>query len=494
MQPPCARSNGTLGGLLLVALATILSTMPLQWSTNNFFALGVAAPDTVASDSPKAWVDASVDARGEVQVEDEEVRKTDSSGTTRQTVPQFFLRQPKVNMRMDFNELENVEFLNMGGLCTVYKATLHGEKVVVKVARDNPPWAEFDVMKEVDILSKLDHPNIIRLMGAGFVAPFDVDIDGRMRPATKFERNPHPHHDLPNMYRDEYLEGKIEREEAEQMEGKGGAQEDLQDDADVQDEEWFNPLAEAEAEAAEGRKAFAVLEWLGGGTLVDLMDVKSKHAEDVVGYITRRRNFPIKRVLEVAIGLCNALEYLHTEATGEASSFIMHRDMKPENVMFDESGVPKLIDASMAAVVNGFFNEKYQMSGDVGNARYMAPEVARGKAYNWSADVYGFGLILWQMLTFKEVYDGLVYLTSSGATVPGWRDEWKERVVEGGYRPPMREDWSDDTKSLLNRCWGDPDKRPSMSEVKSELQSLLIKGIYRDESPVEGDVAKMEEK
>jgi len=92
------------------------------------------------------------------------------------------------------------------------------------------------------------------------------------------------------------------------------------------------------------------------------------------------------------MSLAKALSYCHKDAI--AGNMILHRDLKPDNIGFTLDGTLKIMDFGLAEIVENaspFSNEVYQMSGETGSLRYMAPEVAEGKPYNHKADVYSFG-------------------------------------------------------------------------------------------------------
>jgi serine/threonine protein kinase len=92
----------------------------------------------------------------------------------------------------------------------------------------------------------------------------------------------------------------------------------------------------------------------------------------------------------------------------------------------------------------------------------MAPEVADCLPYNWSVDVYSFGIILWEMNAGKKPFDGLN------------RDMFYERVVHGGERPPLRSKWPEDLKLLMKDCWdADTTKRPKFRDILRRLDGML---------------------
>ncbi|CAM9612822.1 unnamed protein product, partial [Discosporangium mesarthrocarpum] len=191
----------------------------------------------------------------------------------------------QVDLGLDLRELKDVHFLTNGGMCSIYTAEFRGQRVVVKIPRDNcaqPEVACKDLETEVDILTRLNHPNIIKVLGAGYVSPLDVDGDGR-------------------------------------------------EAADFKDLD-------------QPPKRFVLLEYLSGGTLTEQMGLGQPQAEGVVGSVVRRWQqswqFPTKKALESASQLASALNYLHSGAVDEG--FVVHRDLKPENIAFTLDGRLKL--------------------------------------------------------------------------------------------------------------------------------------------------------
>lgn len=74
------------------------------------------------------------------------------------------------------------------------------------------------------------------------------------------------------------------------------------------------------------------------------------------------------------------------------------------------------------------------------------------------ADVYSFGLILWEMLSLRRPFDGLN------------RKEFVQTVIKGGRRPPLQQEWSGALRELMRRCWDeDMDTRPGALLISSPL-------------------------
>jgi len=167
--------------------------------------------------------------------------------------------------------------------------------------------------------------------------------------------------------------------------------------------------------------------------------------------------------IQVALDVASALQYLHKKN-------IIYRDLKPDNIGFDHRGDVKLFDFGLAkelddSLKSGFCDEYYELSGNTGSLRYMAPEVACGDPYNLQADVYSFGLLLWQICALQLPYDGMT------------RTYHSDLVIRGGERPPLFQRWSTSLRILIKRSWdSQPMIRPSMASackiLKREIDLL----------------------
>lgn len=137
--------------------------------------------------------------------------------------------------------------------------------------------------------------------------------------------------------------------------------------------------------------------------------------------------------------------------------------------MFD-FGLAKELDPSLKAGIS----ELYELSGNTGSLRYMAPEVAKSEPYNLSADVYSFGLLLWQVCSLDLPYDGMN------------RQDHAELVVHGNERPQLDSSWSTPLRILMKRAWEpDPLVRPSMDSIYKILRREICALRDGDDSGLE---------
>ena len=126
-----------------------------------------------------------------------------------------------------------------------------------------------------------------------------------------------------------------------------------------------------------------------------------------------RRGLPLADALPIARQIADALEAAHEQG-------IVHRDLKPANVKVRPDGTVKVLDFGLAKALGpegasaaaGAMNSPTltaratQMGTILGTAAYMAPEQARGKAVDKRADIWAFGVVLFEMRTGRRDFDG----------------------------------------------------------------------------------------
>ncbi len=267
--------------------------------------------------------------------------------------------------------------LGAGGMGEVWRATDEklGREVALKVlpadfAADPERLARFE--REAKVLASLNHPNIATLFGLENVVS---------RPVIPSEAL-----GLPSVIPSE-VEGRAEGSE------RGAAP-----SGDSLRRDFSTPTSSDDVSARNDRSGvtFLVMELVEG--------------EDLSECIARGA-IPFDEAIPIALQIAEALEAAH-----EAG--IVHRDLKPANIKLTENGTVKVLDFGLAKAwesdggdssisMSPTMTRHATVEGVIlGTAAYMSPEQARGKKVDRRADVWSFGVVLWEMLTGRKLFDG----------------------------------------------------------------------------------------
>jgi Tol biopolymer transport system component len=176
---------------------------------------------------------------------------------------------------------------------------------------------------------------------------------------------------------------------------------------------------------------FLVLELVEGETLADQI---------------KKGPIPIEEALKSALQIAEALEAAHEKG-------VIHRDLKPSNIKVTPEGKVKVLDFGLAKAYAGD-REEVNLSNSptlsdaatqqgviLGTAAYMSPEQARGEAVDKKADIWAFGVVLFEMLTGRDMFEGRT-VSDTLAAVLMKEPDWKRLPVN--LHPRIR--------LLLERC------------------------------------------
>lgn len=186
---------------------------------------------------------------------------------------------------------------------------------------------------------------------------------------------------------------------------------------------------------------YICMEYVGGG--------------DLTGRLRDDGKLPAMDAMRVTADVARGLEFAESRK-------IVHCDIKPDNIMFTESGTAKIADLGIARSVSGFQESRKEVFG---SPHYMAPEQAMGKPVDHRADLYALGCTLFRMLAGRTPFTGS---TS--------REVMKKQVVEEHpdllkLAPECPPELADIVDFLMEKS---PDERcPSATELLRLLDALM---------------------
>ena len=169
---------------------------------------------------------------------------------------------------------------------------------------------------------------------------------------------------------------------------------------------------------------YFAMEFISGPTVAQLLKQKGR--------------LSVSQAVEIAMQAASALEYAHVEAR------LVHRDVKPENMMLDRWGKVKVVDFGLARVAGT--NVITRVGTVVGSLYYVPPEQLLGQKLDGRADVYALGVALYEMMTGQRPYRGRSLV------------EMTQAIISGPLTPP----------SVLEPA------------VPKELETVLYKALMRD--------------
>ena len=170
----------------------------------------------------------------------------------------------------------------------------------------------------------------------------------------------------------------------------------------------------------------------------------------------------------------NGMAYAHERG-------VIHRDLKPGNILIDEHNMAKIADFGFAKAMHSASSHSLSATGGVmGTPAYMAPEIWRGKDASARSDIYSLGCIAYEMLTGKPLFDG-----ESAAEI------MTKHVIDG---PSFQDDLPAPWRKLIEKCLA---KNPSQryQTAKAVLEDLKF-GLFDAPQERENEIVlnRMEDK
>ena len=201
----------------------------------------------------------------------------------------------------------------------------------------------------------------------------------------------------------------------------------------------------------DGEAHYLVMEYVEGMTLAKALSLCRAQGTDM----------PLPAATAVAVQICDALEYAHTANAYDGTPMeIVHRDIKPTNVLITAQGQVKLADFGIArAAIN---LHQTRTGRGKGTLAYMAPEQLEGGAVGPATDIYSLGVVLFEMVAGRRLYDAAGVAPFLDRRRQGYRDEDAADV----------ERRASELVPLLGRCLAeDPgDRYPGADELRRALR------------------------
>ena len=217
-------------------------------------------------------------------------------------------------------------------------------------------------------------------------------------------------------------------------------------------------------EEADGT-SFLVMELVEGETLADQL---------------QRGPIPLEESMKLAIQIAEALESAHEKG-------VIHRDLKPANIKVTPDGKVKVLDFGLAKAFAAeqaglklsnsptLSNAATQQGVILGTAAYMSPEQARGKSVDKRADIWAFGMVLFEMLTGKQLFSGDTVSDTLAAVLTKEPDF---SALPGNLHPSIVEMLARCLeKDPQNRCHDIADARIDIQKVLSNQSGVLLRPL-----------------
>lgn len=224
----------------------------------------------------------------------------------------------------------------------------------------------------------------------------------------------------------------------------------------------------------------------------------------------------IKRCLAIALHTARGMSYLH----GRKPHPVIHRDLKPANIMICghiedggtandlifKHGVVKVTDFGLSRSLQGFDDEdcaqlepmsvphgasclaspSYEMTGETGSYRYMAPEVFKHQRYGHKVDIFAYGVIMFQLFEKRTPFEGITPVAVARMVA--------EKNLRPAFPDPRKTSGSGMSQTplamqrLIQECWHPlPERRPEFAEICSRLEAVIADLKSAKEKKKKGD-------
>merc|ERR1712137_64171 len=187
-----------------------------------------------------------------------------------------------------------------------------------------------------------------------------------------------------------------------------------------------------------GREVCICMEFMPLGSLYHLLHLPSS-------------SYSRHRAKSICLDTVRGMNYLHQQQPP-----IIHRDLKSHNLLVDRHWQVKVCDFGLSRIT-----AQNQTMTACGTPSWTAPEVLRNERYTTKADVYGFGVVVWELFSRSDPFPGM----------PPFQIVFA--VGTQNLRPALGVDWPRPWVDLITRCWNeDPNARPTFEQLITIIENL----------------------
>lgn len=199
-----------------------------------------------------------------------------------------------------------------------------------------------------------------------------------------------------------------------------------------------------EAQSEYGPLPYIVMEYVDGRTLREIVKTEGPLSQ--------------KRAMEVMADVCAALDFSHRHG-------IVHRDVKPANVMITKTGAVKVMDFGIARAIHDGQSAMTQTAAVIGTAQYLSPEQARGENVDARSDVYAAGCVLYELVVGDPPFVG------DSPVAVAYQHVREDPTPPSSMVPAISPEL--DAVILKSLAKGQPNRYQSAAEMRSDLVRTL---------------------
>jgi len=171
--------------------------------------------------------------------------------------------------------------------------------------------------------------------------------------------------------------------------------------------------------------------------------------------LAREKNLTWQMKHQMCLDIAKGMFYLHTRTPP-----IIHRDIKSLNILVTREWKCTISDFGLTRI-----KDKAMLSTKCGSPAWTAPEILRGEEYNESADVFSYGIVVWEIISGLPPYQGMNPNTVVGQVA----------YQKPGLRPPIPYCPSQQWIELMEKCWDDNYKvRPNFGTILEVLKTISV--------------------